>query len=147
MPEESQLSHTQVADDVNGIIGYLSGLNKEAGDASKVKLNSHTDISIENIEVSSENTSETDTALLNFIKNDISSFIDSQLPDDYTGSFGESYKDMPQFNIAKKDVENAVCNVGAVDAETGEQKVDENGKVIDSQFYFITIDCSDTDKI
>lgn len=120
------------------LISYVSELSKYTQDNKFVKVNSYTDISIDDsgIIVNGESGSK-DAKLFAFLKNQLIGSVDALYKEDSTGVFGTVYKGMPLKTMAFPEKTEHSFSQGMTD-ENGAPALDDEGNLIDSDYYFIT---------
>lgn len=137
---EDVQSKTVLTSDEEQLSEYILGLTSDACGNKFIKVNKYTDLSIDEGEVKvylpDGSESGNDAAIFSYAKNYILPFADSLYGEDYTGTFGSVYGDMPLIDLAGADM-TTVYQVGEVDAE-GNKVYDDEGNHIDGDYYFVT---------
>lgn len=127
----------------------VSYINNVVADATGrfVKTKTYTDVSVNDLKVlnSSVNQSK-DEALLNFAKDRMISAVDSYYAEDFNGSFEKDDSKKPALTLDKTALKNATFSIGQVD-ENGESVFDDEGNLIDNEYYFVTYDVDITNKL
>ena len=131
-------SKTLLTGEKEELISYVSELSRQTQNNKFVKVNSYTDISIDDSEivVNGESGSK-DAKLFAFLKNQFIGSVDSLYKEDSTGVFGTVYEDMPLKTVAFPEKTEHSFSQGMTD-ENGAPALDDEGNLIDSDYYFIT---------
>ncbi len=108
------------------ILKYVASLTNSKTDPALVKIDSSVNVSVNDVACSSD----TSTSLVNYLKDDVVSYIDSVYPENETGLFGKETDDIPEIILTKKDILKAECTEGTTDDE---------GNIIDENYYFSSI--------
>ena len=131
-------SKTLLTGEKEELISYISELSKQTQNNKFVKVNSYTDISIDDSEiiVNGESGSK-DAKLFAFLKNQLIGSVDALYREDSTGVFGTVYNGMPLKTVAFPEKTEHSFSQGMTD-ENGDPALDDEGNLIDSDYYFIT---------
>ena len=118
-----------------------------ATDDRFVKTKTYTEVAVRDIKVlnSSVNQSE-DEALLNFAKDRMIFAVDSLYADDFNGSFEKDDSKKLALNLDENALNNVFFSIGQVD-ENGESVFDDEGNLIDNEYYYLIYDVDITNKL
>lgn len=139
---ENQLyvSKTHLNSDVITLKEYIRELTEATQGNKFIKVDSYRDVYIDDgsVLIDGENDSA-DKKLFIFMKDCLMSTVDSLYGDDYTGVFGSVNEKMPSIDLVS--VSDVVCSysVGQTD-ENGEQIFDDDGNLVDEEYYFLTFE-------
>ncbi len=105
-----------------------------------VKTKTYTDVSVSDLKVlnASENQNK-DEALLKFAKDKMFSAVDGFYSDDLQGSFEKNDSKKLLLVLGKNAVVDADFSIGQVN-ENGESVFDDEGNLVDSEYYYLTYD-------
>ena len=134
-------SKTKLTDEK--LIDYLYNLTNEAIGNDFIKVNSFTDVSVDdgNIVVLDKdgNASDRDKNIFAYAKNYFIPLVDGLYGDDVTGVFGENTGEKPLLELESSDNLKGSFTVGAVD-DTGKNLLNEDGTIVDGDFYYIDLE-------
>ncbi|MBR4287685.1 MAG: Ig-like domain-containing protein [Clostridia bacterium] len=134
-------SKTKLTDEK--LIDYLYNLTNEAIGNDFIKVNSFTDVSVDdgNIVVLDKdgNASDRDKNIFAYAKNYFIPLVDGLYGDDVTGVFGENTGEKPLLELEPSDNLKGSFTVGAVD-DTGKNLLNEDGTIVDGDFYYIDLE-------
>ncbi len=137
--DKTIVNKTELDSSSETLVKYINKLVSKTDDRF-VKTKTYTDIYVNDIKVlnSLDNQSK-DEALLDFAKNKIHSVIDGFYDEDTEGTFekDDSKKFYLVFN--KNEVINSSFSIGQAD-ENGESVLDDEGNVVDNEYYYLTYD-------
>lgn len=139
MPEEPTVSKTELPVGDDAILKYASSLVNGANDNKLVKFKSAVSVSLSDFVITPNENADKETALIDYVKNDIQTFVDGLYPEDYNGEFGADYADRPLLELKNADITASSCVNGVLDSETGELKLDGGGKLVDADYYNIVL--------
>lgn len=136
-------SKTQLSGETNDLAKYIYDLTKQAENNKFIKVNSYTDVSIDDGSVivtdKNGNSKDNDKNIFTYAKNYFIPLVDEIYGDDVTGVFGENTGIKPLVEFSSVDSLTSAFSVGQVD-ENGENLLNEDGTVVDGDFYFITFE-------
>ena len=136
-------SKTQLSGETNDLTEYIYDLTKQAENNKFIKVNSYTDVSIDDGSVivtdKNGNSKGNDKNIFTYAKNYFVPLVDEIYGDDVTGVFGENTGIKPLVEFSSIDNLTSAFSVGQVD-ENGENLLNEDGTVVDGDFYFITFE-------
>ena len=136
---ENKVSATILKNDFATLSDYAKKLTDLTQKNQFVKISSYTDVSVDDssVKVTDTHGAEVDNSLVIYAKNKIMSTVDSWYGDDFTGKFGDMLEVRPVVNLT--DAENTASNytTGLAD-ENGAPVFDDEGVLIDEDFYFVT---------
>ncbi len=117
---------------------YIYTLTNEALGNNFIKVNSFTDVSIDDasIVITDKDGNTKDKNIFAYAKNYFIPLADELYGADVTGVFGENTGKKPLVELASADNFKGKFTVGAVD-ENGKSLLNEDGTVVDGDFYFI----------
>lgn len=134
-------SKTSLTDNSAELSGYIQALTDYARGNKFVKVNTYTDITVDdakiNVTDSSGKNSDTDKELFVYLKNKVLASVDGFYTADYTGIFGEVYSNMPTVELEGLQLSDCDLSVGLTDQD-GNSVYDENGVIVDGDYYYIT---------
>ena len=136
---ENKVSATILKNDFATLSDYAKKLTDLTQKNQFVKISSYTDVSVDDssVKVTDTHGAEVDNSLVIYAKNKIMSTVDSWYGDDFTGKFGDMLEVRPVVNLT--DAENTASNYTTVLAdENGAPVFDDEGVLIDEDFYFVT---------
>ncbi len=131
------ISKTELDSSKEILVAYINNLvSKTKGKFIKTKT--YTDVSVNDISVSDkfENRNK-DEALLDFAKDKILSVIDSYYAEDFEGSFEKEDSKKLALVLNEAIIKNADFSIGQTD-ENGERIFDDEGNLVDDEFYYLT---------
>ncbi len=132
-----QVSKTQLNDDAATLKQYLYNLTTASQGNKFIKASSYRDVYIDDASVLIDGEAHSnDKVLFVFAKNRIMSVVDAFYGEDYTGAFGTVWGKMPVINLLSQDA-RCTYSVGQAD-ENGKQIFDDNGNLVDGDYYFIS---------
>ena len=135
-------SKTPLTKDKKVLAEYISTLTKDAVSRDFVKINTYTDVSVDDqsIEITSFNSSgaQQDNKLFAYFKNQLTDDFRNAYPADYQGEFGKRCRVKPLINVAGKDITDALLTTGLTD-ENGEPVYNDDGTLVDAEYYYITL--------
>lgn len=138
------VNKTELSGDKNELSEYIFSLTEYTVNNKFVKVNSYTDVSIddEKISVSDSqgNENEEDKELFIYIKNKLLGEIDKEYGEDFEGKFGTACENMPLLDFSSTDNMVARMSQGLTD-ENGETVYNDDGTITDEEFYFISFSC------
>ena len=136
---ENKVSATILKNDFATLSDYAKKLTDLTQRNQFVKISSYTDVSVDDssVKVTDTHGAEVDNSLVIYAKNKIMPTVDSWYGDDFTGKFGDMLEVRPVVNLT--DAENTASNytTGLAD-ENGAPVFDDEGVLIDEDFYFVT---------
>lgn len=136
---ENKVSATILKNDFATLSDYAKKLTDLTQKNQFVKISSYTDVSVDDssVKVTDTQGAEVDNSLVIYAKNKIMPTVDSWYGDDFTGKFGDMLEVRPVVNLT--DAENTASNytTGLAD-ENGAPVFDDEGVLIDEDFYFVT---------
>ena len=136
---ENKVSATILKNDFATLSDYAKKLTDLTQKNQFVKISSYTDVSVDDssVKVTDTQGAEVDNSLIIYAKNKIMPTVDSWYDEDYTGKFGDMLEVRPVVNLT--DAENTASNytTGLAD-ENGAPVFDDEGVLIDEDFYFVT---------
>ena len=136
---ENKVSATILKNDFATLSDYAKKLTDLTQKNQFVKISSYTDVSVDDssVKVTDTHGAEVDNSLVIYAKNKIMSTVDSWYGDDFTGKFSDMLEVRPVVNLT--DAENTASNytTGLAD-ENGAPVFDDEGVLIDEDFYFVT---------
>ena len=142
---ENKVSATILKNDFATLSDYAKKLTDLTQKNQFVKISSYTDVSVDDssVKVTDTQGAEVDNSLIIYAKNKIMPTVDSWYGDDYTGKFGDMLEVRPVVNLT--DAENTASNytTGLAD-ENGAPVFDDEGVLIDEDFYFVTFKMNGT---
>lgn len=139
MPEEPVASKTELPVGDGAILKYASSLVNGASDNKLVKFKSAVSVSLSDFVITPEENADKENSLIDYVKGDIRSFVDGLYPEDFNGKFGADYADRPLLALKNADIAASSCVNGVLDSETGELKLDGDGKLVDADYYNIVL--------
>ena len=134
-------SRTPLKGNESELVSYVKKLTGEAQENLFIKANKYTDIGME-LSGETESLSENDKTLFSYIKSNITQYADTLYGEDAVGVFGEPCKVLPLVNLEKCDISDYTFSVGAADSE-GNPLYDDNGALVDADYYFISFKTSE----
>ncbi len=140
------INKTELDSSKEALVGYINKLVLETDDRF-VKTKTYTDVSVGEINIldASEN-QEKDESLLNFAKNKIVPAVDSYYTEDFYGSFENDNSKKLFFKLNKNLLKAASFSIGQTD-ENGERVLDDEGNLVDNEFYYLTYDIDIENKL
>ncbi len=137
LPKEPVASKTELPVGDDAILKYASSLVNGASDNKLVKFKSAVSVSLSDFVITPEDNADKENVLIDYVKGDIQSFVDGLYPEDFNGEFGTDYADRPLLELKTNDIADSSCVNGVLDSETGELKLDGDGKLVDADYYNI----------
>lgn len=131
------INKTELDSSKKALTQYFNNLISKTEDRF-VKTKTYTDVSVDGLKVlnSAENQPK-DDALFNFAKDRMLSEIDSFYAADLVGSFEKEDSKKLNLILNKNSLKNAAFSIGQAD-ENGESVLDDEGNVVDNDFYYLT---------
>ena len=131
------INKTELNSSKETLVNYINKIVSRT-DGRFVKTRSYTDVSVEDLVVCTpSDNQESDSSLFNFVKDKMISTIDSYYAEDSEGTFEKDNSIKPQLLLNKNSLKNATFSIGQVD-EKGESILDDDGNVVDNEFYYLT---------
>lgn len=131
-------SKTNLDGEKSELSRYIKELTEYTQNNKFVKVNTYTDIRIDDSKIFvNGNNDSNDAKLFAFLKNQFVSNIDSLYKDDFNGEFGTAYGGMPIVDLTLSEKGAYTFYRGLTD-ENGNPSFDDEGNLIDEDFYFIT---------
>ncbi len=131
-------SKTKLTDEK--LTGYIYNLTNEAIGNDFIKVNSFTDVSVDDGSIvvtdKNGNVSDKDKNIFAYAKNYFVPLADELYGEDVTGVFGENTGKKMLVDFTSAEALKSKFTVGAVD-EKGKSLLNEDGTVVDGDFYFI----------
>ncbi len=140
IPEEPVASKTELPVGDDAILKYAASLVNGASDNKLVKFKSNVSVSLSDFVITPEENADKENVLIDYLKGDIQSFVDGLYPEDFNGEFGAEYAERPLLELKIDDIVESACVNGVLDTETGELKLDGDGKPVDADYYNIIFD-------
>ncbi len=135
------INKTELSGEKNELSEYIFSLTEYTVNNKFVKVNSYTDVSIDDEKISvfdsQGNGNEEDEELFIYIKNKLLGEIDKEYGEDFEGEFGTAYENMPVLDFSSTDNMVARMSQGLTD-ENGETVYNDDGTITDEEFYFIS---------
>ncbi len=132
-------SKTQLTDKTEDIAKYLCDLTRVAVGNNFIKVNSYIDVYVDNSSILVDGkTDSADKSLFIYLKDRVMGAVDEVYGEDKTGVFGVEDNSKPYIDLAKENGLTSSLSVGQTD-ENGKQIFDDNGNLVDSEFYYITL--------
>ncbi len=139
-------SKTQLTE--SSLTDYIYNLTSTATGNDFVKVNSYTDVNIndENIVVTDKNgnVNDKDKNIFAYAKNYFMPLADAIYGEDVTGVFGKNTGIKPLVEFSAEDALISSFSVGQVD-ENGDNILNDDGTVVDGDFYYITYEIDGKD--
>lgn len=136
-------SKTPLSGETNDLTKYIYDLTKQAENNKFIKVNSYTDVSVDDGSVivtdKNGNSKDNDKNIFTYAKNYFIPLVDEVYGDDVTGVFGKNTGLKPLVEFSSVDNLTSAFSVGQVD-ENGENLLNDDGTVVDGDFYFITFE-------
>ena len=132
-------SATVLKNDFSTLSDYALRLTKDTHDNNFVKVNSYTDVSVddETVRLYDKAGNEVNNGLILYAKNKLMPAIDGWYGEDYTGEFGSIRDDMPVVSLSGVKATTARYTTGLAD-EDGKPVYDDNGVLVDGDYYYLT---------
>lgn len=144
-------SKTELTDDTETLLGYISNLTKNTSGNKFIKANTYTDVSVDDSTVTVTDTdgneNSADKTLLLYVKNKIMPQIDMYYPEDTTGVFGTVNTDLPVISFSADNVTESLFSTGEIDEDGNPVYNSDSGELIDGDFYFVTFKLSKNEDI
>ncbi len=135
--EETQ-SKTSLKGEKEELVDYIKELTDYTQSNKFVKVNAYTDIKIDDSKIAVNGEVDgKDAKLVAFLKNQFIGTVDSLYKDDFNGTFGTVYEDMPVVDLGLSEAAEYNFSQGLTD-ESGNPAFDDEGNLIDKDYYFIT---------
>lgn len=132
-------SKTELSDKNEDIAKYIRNLTSVAVGNNFIKVNSYTDVYVDNSSVLVDGETESaDKSLFVYLKDRVMGVVDEVYGEDKTGVFGVEDNSKPYIDLVKENNLTSLFSVGQTD-ENGKQIFDDNGNLVDSEFYYITL--------
>lgn len=136
-------SKTQLSGETNDLTEYIYDLTKQAENNKFIKVNSYTDVSLDDGSVivtdKNGNSKDNDKNIFIYAKNYFIPLVDEIYGDDVTGIFGKNTGIKPLVEFSSVDNLTSAFSVGQVDGN-GENLLNDDGTIVDGDFYFITFE-------
>lgn len=116
-------------------VDFLASLARGATDDSVMYLKIGTSVSIDDETITLDGT-ESELKTIKRLKKTILENVDGMYPEDYTGSFGDGFKDYPTIELSEGDYTSAACQAG---------RLDDRGKPYDEDYYCFDITVNGVD--
>lgn len=134
----ASVDYEKLAAEKGEAVKYIYDLTEKAFSNRFVKVNSFTDVSIDDSSIIVDGSQNSrDAALFKFFKNNIIGIIDSYYAQDEKGEFGVVSDSMPLIDLASAENLRCDSSVGLRN-ENGDKALDDNGKLIDEEYYYLT---------
>ncbi len=132
-------SATLLKNDFSILSDYARGLTEKTHNNKFVKVCSYTDVSVDDstVKLYDKEGNEADTSLFLYAKNKLLPTIDGWYGEDYTGTFGVVYDDMPRISLADVKTATARYTTGLAD-DNGNPVYDDSGVLVDEDYYYLT---------
>ena len=135
-------SKTKLSDKTDVLTNYIYDLTKNAVGDGFIKVNSYTDVSVDEGSVvitAPDGVSDKDNRIFNYAKNYFLPLVDALYGDDVTGVYGENTGIKPVIEFT--DIEKIIGSYtqGAVD-EKGANLLNDDGTIVDGDFYFVNFE-------
>lgn len=132
-------SKTELSDNNEDIAKYIRDLTSVAVGNDFIKVNSYTDVYVDNASILVDGETESaDKSLFVYLKDRVMGVVDEVYGEDKTGVFGIEDNSKPYIDLVKENSLTSLFSVGQTD-ENGKQLLDDNGNLVDSEFYYITL--------
>ncbi len=135
-------SKTELTDDTQTLLGYISELTKTTSGNKFIKANIYTEVAVDDSTVTVTDTdgneNSADKALLLYVKNKIMPQIDLYYPEDVTGVFGTVNPDLPVISLSADNVAESRFSVGEADENGNPVYNSDSGELVDGDYYFLT---------
>ncbi len=132
------INKTEITSSKDVLAQYINKLISET-DNRFVKTKTFTDVSVNNLKALNSVNQPQDEALFNFVKGKMLSAIDGFYTEDFQGSFEKNDSKKLSFTIDEVLLKNAGFSIGLVN-ENGESQYDDEGNLIDNEYYYLTYD-------
>lgn len=130
------VNKTELDSSKETLVKYINNLILKT-DNRFIKTKTYTDVSVSDLKVlNSSDKQISDEALLNFVKERIISVIDGYYSEDFAGSFEKNNSKKLGLLLNKNVLKYADFSIGQVD-ENGESVFDDEGNLIDSEYYYL----------
>lgn len=139
-PEQQTLQNKTQLDNKSPVLAeYISELVDKTHNNKFIKVNSFTDISVDDdkIVVTDEQGDSVDPTLLIYAKNKILGVADSWYGADYTGVFGTAYDKMPVVELTSHEGVKGSFTTGLAD-DNGQPVYNDEGELVDGDCYYVT---------
>ncbi|MBR5442279.1 MAG: hypothetical protein IKV44_04945 [Clostridia bacterium] len=137
--EVAQQNATELKNDFSTLSGYALRLTEYTRNNKLVKVNTYTDVSVDDSTIKiSASGEETDNSIFIYAKNRLLSAVDGWYGEDYTGTFGTVYEEMPIVDLAGVSSATATYSTGLAD-ESGNPVYDDNGEIVDEDYYYVIL--------
>ncbi len=130
------INKTELASSKEVLAEYINKLVSEA-DNRFIKTKSYTDVSVNDLKTFNSVNQTQDVALFNFAKDKMLPVIDGFYGEDFNGLFEKNDSKKLFFAINEGLLKDADFSIGQVN-ENGEQALDDEGKLVDNEFYYLT---------
>ena len=121
------------------LVKYINKLVSRT-DGRFIKTKTYTDVYVNDISISDvSEMQDKDEALFNFAKDRMLSAIDSYYAEDFEGTFENDNSKKLTLLINENALNSAFFSIGQVD-ENGENVFDDEGNLIDNEYYYLTYD-------
>lgn len=138
---KSIVNKTELSGEKKELSEYISSLTEYTVNNKFVKVNSYTDVSIDDATISVSdsqgNENEGDKELFIYIKNKLLGEIDKEYGEDFEGEFGTVYENMPLLDFSSTENMSVQLHQGLTD-ENGKTVYNDDGTITDEEFYFIS---------
>lgn len=135
-------SRTQLTEDNKVLAEYIYTLTRDAKNNKFVKVNVHTEISVDDSKITvtdlNSSGSSGDEEIFIYAKNQLLDDFQSMYGDDYAGEFGKICKRKPVTALNAENVLQSGFWIGLRD-ENNEPVYDENSELTDEEYYYITL--------
>ena len=133
------VNKTELDDSKETLVKYINKLVSRT-DGRFIKTKTYTDVYVNDISIlDASETQEKDEALFNFAKDRMLSAIDSYYAEDFEGTFENDNSKKLTLLINENALNSAFFSIGQVD-ENGESLFDDEGNLIDNEYYYLTYD-------
>ncbi|MBQ7115390.1 MAG: Ig-like domain-containing protein [Clostridia bacterium] len=130
------INKTEFSSSKKELADYVNTLISET-DSRFVKTKAYTEISVNDLKVLNSENQAQDEALLNFAKDKMLSSVDDFYDGDFQGTFEKGDSKKPSFIVDEAILKDAGFSIGQVN-ENGESLYDDEGNLIDNEYYFLT---------
>ena len=130
------INKTELDSSKETLVAYFNKLVLKT-DNRFVKTKAYTDVSVTDLKVLNSVSQAKDEVLFNFAKDKMLSSVDGYYESDSEGTFKSDDSKKLSLSLNKNLLKNAAFSIGQVD-ENGEEIFDDEGNLIDNEFYYLT---------
>ena len=130
------INKTELDSSKETLVAYFNKLVLKT-DNRFVKIKTYTDVSFTDLKVLNSVNQAKDEALFDFAKDKMLSSVDGYYESDSEGTFKSDDSKKLSLSLNKNLLKNAAFSIGQVD-ENGEEIFDDEGNLIDNEFYYLT---------